>query len=41
MLQHGLQEFNNAPVWIPRKDGLRPRREFIEERYQLFRDFQL
>lgn len=41
MLQHGLQEFNNAPVWIPRKDVLRPRREFLEERYQMFRDFRV
>ena len=40
MLQHGLQEFNSAPVWVPRKDILRPRREFLEERYELFRSYQ-
>ena len=40
MLHHGLQEFNNAPVWIPRNDILRPKPEFLEERYQMFRDFR-
>jgi putative restriction endonuclease len=40
MLHHGLQEFNNAPVWIPRKDILRPNPQFLQERYQMFRDFR-
>lgn len=33
MLQHGLQEFNNAPVWIPRRDILRPKQQHVEEQY--------
>ncbi|MCX5787379.1 MAG: HNH endonuclease [Elusimicrobia bacterium] len=40
MLQHGLQEFNSAPVWVPRKDILRPKREFLEERYKMFKDYR-
>ena len=40
MLHHGLQNFNNAPVWIPRRDTLRPKQEFLEERYQMFRDYR-
>ncbi|MEI8190422.1 MAG: HNH endonuclease [candidate division NC10 bacterium] len=40
MLHHGLQEFNNAPIWVPRKDILRPKREFLEERYAMFRSYR-
>lgn len=40
MLQHGLQEFNAAPVWVPQNDLLRPRREFLQERYEMFRSYR-
>ncbi len=36
MLQHGLQGFHGAVLEVPRSEALRPRREFLEERYQLF-----
>lgn len=37
MLQHGLQGFHDKPLVLPRSEMLRPRREFLEERYALFR----
>jgi putative restriction endonuclease len=37
MLRHGLQGFHGARLHIPRPEPLRPRREFLEERYELFR----
>lgn len=37
MLQHGLQGFHGRDVDVPRSQLLRPRREFLEERYELFR----
>ncbi len=37
MLEHGLQGFHGGIVDVPRAASLRPRREFLEERYQLFR----
>jgi len=37
MLEHGLQGFHGGVVDVPRAASLRPRREFLEERYELFR----
>lgn len=37
MLIHGLQGFHGANIQLPRRDKERPRREFLEERYALFR----
>ena len=37
MLQHGLQGFQGARIAIPGKAALRPRVDFLEERYELFR----
>ncbi|OGR43893.1 MAG: hypothetical protein A2X28_03995 [Elusimicrobia bacterium GWA2_56_46] len=40
MLHHGLQEFNNTKIHVPPKYLLRPKQEFLAERYQMFRDFR-
>lgn len=37
MLKHGLQEFHSARLFVPRPPVHRPRPEFLEERYALFR----
>jgi putative restriction endonuclease len=37
MLQHGLQGFQGAVIAVPRHVALRPNREFLAERYELFR----
>ena len=37
MLRHGLQGFHLKPLVVPTLDRLRPRREFLEERYALFK----
>ena len=37
MLKHGLQEFHRERLWTPRRPVLRPKPEFLEERYALFR----
>ena len=37
MLEHGLQGFDGKALLTPATTGLRPRREFLEERYALFR----
>lgn len=37
MLRHGLQGFQGSRILVPKADGLKPRREFLEERYALFR----
>jgi putative restriction endonuclease len=37
MLTHGLQGFHKRRILTPTRDILRPRREFLEERYGLFR----
>jgi putative restriction endonuclease len=37
MLQHGLQGFHGQPLVVPRADALKPRREFLEERYATFK----
>lgn len=37
MLQHGLQEIAGDPISVPRSARLRPRADFLEERYALFR----
>lgn len=37
MLRHGLQGFHQRLLWTPPKPLLRPKREFLEERYALFR----
>lgn len=37
MLIHGLQGFHGQTITVPRSAELRPRTEFLEERYELFR----
>jgi putative restriction endonuclease len=37
MLLHGLQGFHGARIQVPRADHLKPDREFLAERYELFR----
>jgi putative restriction endonuclease len=37
MLVHGLQGFDGHTITVPRRVELRPNREFLEERYELFR----
>ena len=37
MLEHGLQGFHQQSIQIPRREILRPNRDFLEERYALFK----
>jgi putative restriction endonuclease len=37
MLQHGLQGFHGGTIRVPRASELQPDREFLEERYAMFR----
>jgi putative restriction endonuclease len=37
MLRHGLQEVEGTRLILPRKDDLRPNREFLAERFEIFR----
>jgi putative restriction endonuclease len=37
MLKEGLQRFQDQRIWTPRAVVLRPRPEFLEERYDMFR----
>jgi putative restriction endonuclease len=37
MLKHGLQGFHGSALLIPQRDALKPDRQFLEERYALFR----
>ncbi len=37
MLRHGLQEIAGSAIRPPRSERLRPRVDFLEERYQMFR----
>jgi putative restriction endonuclease len=37
MLQHGLQGFRGRRIHVPRADHLKPNRDFLAERYALFR----
>jgi len=37
MLQHGLQGFQNRRIHVPRADNLKPHRDYLAERYDLFR----
>jgi len=37
MLRHGLQGFQNTALHTPRKPELQPNRDFLAERYELFR----
>lgn len=37
MLRHGLQEIAGWQLQVPRQPAQRPRQEFLEERYELFR----
>jgi putative restriction endonuclease len=37
MLLHGLQGFHGATIHIPKSESKRPNREFLAERYELFR----
>lgn len=36
MLIHGLQDFHNAPLVVPRPPTLQPGRENLERRYEVF-----
>jgi len=36
MLVHGLQQMHGSRLYVPRQEELRPRPEFLEERYELF-----
>lgn len=38
MLQHGLQGFHGATLIVPQVAHLRPNRDFLAERYELFRN---
>lgn len=37
MLRHGLQGFDREPIIVPRRPDLRPKPEFLAERYERFR----
>ena len=37
MLRHGLQEVEGAKLYLPRRDELKPNREFLAERFERFR----
>jgi putative restriction endonuclease len=37
MLKHGLQGFHNKQIQVPRSAAQRPRQEFLEARYEMFR----
>jgi len=37
MLEHGLQGFHGVVVMVPRAERSRPNREFLAERYEMFR----
>jgi putative restriction endonuclease len=37
MLVHGLQEFQGAPLFLPRRQDERPNQDFLKERYNQFR----
>lgn len=37
MLQHGLQGFHGLSIGVPRNDLLKPNRDFLAERYEIFR----
>jgi putative restriction endonuclease len=37
MLRHGLQEIAGTAIRAPRSERLRPRTDFLEERYEMFR----
>ncbi len=37
MLQHGLQEIAGNTLLVPRSEKLKPRVDFLEARYELFR----
>jgi putative restriction endonuclease len=38
MLVHGLQSFDGARLHIPRREDYRPNRDFLAERYEVFRN---
>jgi putative restriction endonuclease len=37
MLKQGLQEFHRERLWTPHRSVLKPKPEFLEERYAQFR----
>jgi len=37
MLLHGLQEMDGSEIRVPRVSALRPRGEYLEERFERFR----
>ncbi|MFS8637772.1 MAG: HNH endonuclease, partial [Gemmatimonadota bacterium] len=37
MLRYGLQQLHGSRIIVPRSADLRPRREFLEARYERFR----
>ena len=36
MLQHGIKEMENREIKVPRRDVLKPNRDFLAERYEAF-----
>jgi putative restriction endonuclease len=36
MLEHGLKELHDTRLLLPRRDVLRPNRDFLAERFQRF-----
>jgi hypothetical protein len=36
MLKWGLQELDRAELWVPGREGQRPNREFLAERFDRF-----
>jgi hypothetical protein len=38
MLVHGLQGFEGARLLVPRREDYQPNRDFLAERYELFRE---
>jgi len=37
MLKYGLHGFQGSRLVLPRDPSLRPNRDFVEERYEMFR----
>lgn len=37
MLKHGLQEMNKSKLILPKRDGDKPNRDYLDQRYQIFK----
>lgn len=37
MLKHGLQEMNKSKLILPRREGDKPNRDYLDQRYQIFK----